>query len=273
MDQVKNASMRSTKAAGVSYPPGIMMNDRAKVGTESRSAGLMSSRFGMIGLAAMAYVVNLICVPTASGAQEFHSEQGIASTTLSFNLSNALAQESKPDTAKPDPSESERSTDYGLAGSRWWTVGLAWANNFESSNDVNIHGAWSTFLADDFEFAVEGAVWYFNQPGSDTGGISGSMIFRWHFWHPDENRNWTVFADAGIGLLAAFDNVPEGGTSFNFLPRLGMGFTKALTDSDSGPRFMAGVRWHHISNARIGSDSSNPARDALCGYASIVFPF
>jgi Lipid A 3-O-deacylase (PagL) len=163
---------------------------------------------------------------------------------------------------------------YGSAGSKAWTIGGLYANNFDEANDFNGHVAWSNFLADDFEFVIEAAGWYFNQPGEDTGGISGSMIFRWHALH-DETYSWSVFVDGGIGLLGGFDEVPDGGSEFNFLPRLGGGATFALGPNENGqaPRLMIGARWHHISNARIRGDSDNPARDALAGYIAIVFPF
>ncbi|MBY0312572.1 MAG: acyloxyacyl hydrolase [Phycisphaerales bacterium] len=173
-------------------------------------------------------------------------------------------------------SAAARSLAYGRTGSRWWTIGGLFANDFEDASDVNIHGAFSEFLADELEFAVEVGAWYFNQPGDDTGGLSGSMIFRWHFLHAEDYR-WTIFGDAGIGLLGAFDNVPDGGTGFNFLPRVGGGFTWAFnesTDGESrGPRLMVGVRWHHISNARIQGDDNNPGRDELAGYLAVTFPF
>ncbi len=195
-----------------------------------------------------------------------------------------------PDTASDTPHEftlfGPSNRPYGSAGSKAWTVGGLYASDFEEDNDVNVHVAWSNFLADDFEFAVEVATWYFDQPAeppagsststgdADTGGISGSMLFRWHALHAD-NYDWSLFFDAGIGLLAGFDEVPDGGTEFNFLPRLGGGFTTALGDNRDGqaPRLMLGARWHHISNARIKGDDRNPARDSLAGYVAIVFPF
>lgn len=106
------------------------------------------------------------------------------------------------------------------------------------------------------------------------------MIFRWHFWRWDrrvaeygETYRNTFFADFGIGLLAGFDEVPDGGTGFNFLPRLGVGYTHALTETEAGSRLTLGLRWHHISNARIEGDERNPARDSLMFYAEIQFPF
>jgi hypothetical protein len=67
------------------------------------------------------------------------------------------------------------------------------------------------------------------------------------------------------------DDVPNDGTSFNFTPRLGVGFTRQLTDS--GIRLEGGLRWAHISNARITGDADNPARDSAMLYVGLIFPF
>lgn len=202
----------------------------------------------------------------STGGTPTPAEATPAEPSLRLDASKGVASEVEAQKV----AEGRRSTRYGEAGSRWWTVGALHANDFDKANDFNLHGAFSQFLADDFEFAIEAAGWYFDQPGTNTGGVSGSMIFRWHFWHADD-YDWSVFGDAGIGLLAAFDDVPDGGTSFNFVPRVGGGFTKAI--GEDGARLMVGVRWHHISNARIFGNDRNPARDALAGYVAITFPF
>lgn len=217
---------------------------------------------------------------------------------LSLDLASAYAQpeparsgEGVPAGASADgnsPQQGERTsgreTRFGRAGSQWWSIGPGVAHDFSDATDINLHGIYSLFLADGLEFGVEAAGWYFNQEGQDTGGVSGSMIFRWHFHHWDTQFKWTgadkdeayrntFFFDVGIGLLAGFDEVPDGGTGFNFLPRAGVGWTHALTEEESGSRLTIGVRWHHISNARISGDERNPARDALMLYAEIQFPF
>jgi hypothetical protein len=82
--------------------------------------------------------------------------------------------------------------------------------------------------------------------------------------------SWTLFADVGIGVLLATDNTPSGGTGFNFTPRAGVGGTWRL--NDEGVRLQAGVRWHHISNARINGETRNPDRDGIMGYVALQFP-
>jgi len=179
-----------------------------------------------------------------------------------------------PEPPATETSDLERSSheksaaQFGDAGSCWWAVGgnASWAPN--GSTDTGPYFAFSYFMARDVEFAGEADLWYFNQPGDNAGGLSASMVFRWHFVNTGA---WTVYIDAGIGVLGATDEVPDGGTSFDFMPRAGGGFTTRLTDD--GMRLQVGLRWHHISNARIFGDSNNPGRDQPLVYVGLIFPF
>jgi hypothetical protein len=166
------------------------------------------------------------------------------------------------------PAATARSHVFGDEGSQWWTIGGGAAYDFTASTDTNIRFAYSYFLIKDVEFSLELNGWYFNQPGDNAFGINPAINFRWHFIDKDP---WTLYADVGIGVLAATDNVPAGGTSFDFTPKAGMGFTRRLGDSDA--RLQVGVRWHHVSNGRIFGTESNPARDGLMLYTGIQWPF
>jgi hypothetical protein len=158
---------------------------------------------------------------------------------------------------------------YGDAGTMWWTIGAGAASDFDTSDDYNLHVAWSWFLVDRFEWGLEGGTWYFDQEGENEFGGSAHMLFRWHFWMSDD-RKWSIFADAGIGLLATTGDVPTSGTSFDFMPRVGAGFTREIAENT---RLEAGLRWHHISNARINGDDNNPSRDGILLYTGVIFPF
>lgn len=168
-----------------------------------------------------------------------------------------------------EPEAPAAKTRFGAGGSQWWTVSSGVASDFSKATDVNFRGAYSYFLVDNVELSGELNAWYFNQSGPNAIGLNPALVFRWHFYNEGP---WTVFGDIGIGLLVATDSVPRDGTAFNFTPRLGIGFTREL-DEETQTRLQVGLRWHHVSNARILGEGDNPARDGLLLYAGLQFPF
>lgn len=208
----------------------------------------------------------------AAAADDLFDDRPDSGTTIRDikpfeNLHRAiLTQPAEALTADPTPREAPLA--FGTKGTQYFTIGPGIANNFADAIDVNLRFAWSYFIVNNVEFSTELNAWYFNQPVEDSFGINPAFVFRWHFI---TRERWSLFTDAGIGLLFTTDDTPDGGTSFNFTPRVGGGFTYAL--DDEGTRLQVGLRWHHISNARIEGDSDNPARDGFVLYAGIMIPF
>lgn len=191
------------------------------------------------------------------------ADDGLALNAPTGGFTYASASQPEPQAEKP----AEPAKRFGDAGSKWWTLGAGAAYDFSDYEIGDLNFSWSYFLAKDVEFNVEGAILYFNQPGNNAVGFSPSMIFRWHFINKGD---WTVFADLGIGVMVASDEVPSGGTQFDFTPRAGAGVTYALTED---LRLQVGLRWFHVSNARINGDDNNPAIDAPMLYAGLIWPF
>jgi len=157
---------------------------------------------------------------------------------------------------------------FGTIGQQYLTFGLAVANDFQDATEINAHAAYSTFIAPDVEWILEAGVWYHDQPGDNAFSGNFSTIFRWHLINEDR---WSVFIDAGVGALLSTDNVPRRGTSFNFTPRAGVGYTRRI--ADDGTRLITGLRWHHVSNARLLGGDSNPSRDAPAVFLGVMIPF
>jgi len=157
---------------------------------------------------------------------------------------------------------------YGSPGTDWLRVGFAYADNLTTASEFNAHVEWSSFLVEDFELGVEVGFWYHDQPGDDALSINPELVLRWHFVNEDI---WTIYLEGGLGVLVSTDLVPDEGTGFNFTPRAGIGFTR-LIDPESRCRLEGGVRWHHISNARINGDVRNPSRDSILFFANLVIP-
>lgn len=148
-----------------------------------------------------------------------------------------------------------------------WIISYSAAYESEAF-DQGLTLSYNQFLVDNIEGFLEGGLWSFYDRGGDAAyGLSLGLGFRWHFL---TREKWTLFADMGIGVLGTTDAVPPDGTAFNFMPRVGVGFTREL---DERVRLIGGLRWHHISNARTRGDSRNPARDAPQLYVGLIVPF
>ncbi len=159
-------------------------------------------------------------------------------------------------------------TPFADEGGSWLTLGAGLASNFSDAEDAYTFVQWSTFPADNFELAVQAGLWALDTTNDTTVGASLATYFKWHYYRTDRV---TLFAEAGLGVLLAGAQVPPEGTNVNFQPTLGAGLTWRLTDN--GSRLVTGLRWHHISNARILGDDDNPARDGAMLYAGIAIPF
>jgi hypothetical protein len=157
---------------------------------------------------------------------------------------------------------------YGAEGTQWILFGGGAAYDLEDSTDLNINAAYSVFLIDNVEWLLELGAWYHAQEGDDAASLNPVMEFRWHFFN---NGDTSVFLNAGIGVLFATDEVPDTGTGFDFTPRAGVGLTQRI--GEGGTRLIAGLRWHHISNARINGEERNPSRDAPMVYVQFAVPF
>ncbi|MEN1706193.1 MAG: acyloxyacyl hydrolase, partial [Planctomycetota bacterium] len=164
------------------------------------------------------------------------------------------------DDAEPRP------PTFGVAGTSRFIAGIRGAQDFEENTDVSLFAQQTWFVVDDVEIGAEVAGWWIFQD-DDTWGVSSSLVVRYHFY---QQPTWSVFAEGGIGLFIAADNVPDDGTSFGFMPRFGIGTSMRIDDRDT--RLMLGIHWHHISNARLNGEARNPARDAIGLYAAIAVP-
>jgi len=165
------------------------------------------------------------------------------------------------------PEAAEAVPAFGTAESwRWSLLGGA-GHNLDDDSEAFLGVGFSYFVATRLSLEVEIGGWYFNVEEGSAWGISPNLLIRWHFWESSDQR-WTVFGDAGAGLLLATENVPSTGSDFNFTPQLGLGFSRDIGNDN---RLVAGLRWHHISNANTRGD--NPGQDSLLFFAGVSFPF
>ena len=173
----------------------------------------------------------------------------------------------EPQQPEQAPPPHRRIEPYAIKGTTRWNIHGAGAVDFDDGdNTIALFGlGLSHFIADDLSLDLELNVLFINQLIENTEGFNANVLFRWHFIH---ERRWTMFLDAGAGVLLSVNDVPAHGSSFNFTPQVGAGVT---VDLGGDVRLIAGARWLHISNANLYDE--NPGRDSVMGYAGISFPF
>jgi hypothetical protein len=112
------------------------------------------------------------------------------------------------------------------------------------------------FVFDDFSLGAELIAAGVSQPGDDTAAVGLIGMFRQHLFQADRA---SFFMDFGFGPIQAGDRVPQGGTSFNFITRVGPGVTYELNETTD---LVLTARYWHLSNARIDGSDRNPGLNA-----------
>lgn len=217
------------------------------------------------------------------------SEPCLAATTAELRFERPAAQDAPAKAEQQAESKAlaealEPTLRFADRGTWNWSVqgGVAF---IDESTDYNLGLNFHYFLTDRFEINFGVGGWVYDQDddageqdegeadGETALGVNPAFGFRWHFWMPKEktDRSWSVYADFGIGMVFTDEEVPPGGTTYNFTPRAGVGATFAL--GDSGTRLDLGVRWQHISNASTSGTDDNPSRDSPMVYIGVMFPF
>lgn len=200
----------------------------------------------------------------------------------------AMANQPAPSTEQSVPTSADAQSEdqapgtgrdipvFGAKGSEWWSVSASGMADDDDNRDYSVRLGYHHFIAEDFEINAAITGWYHDQPNENEYSGSFDLGFRYHFLCDEQNKDWTVYADVGIGVMLSSGEVPEGGTDFNFTPRVGLGMTMRLPDQfggAAGGRLDLGAGWQHYSNASISGSDDNPARDSFQFRAGVMFPF
>ena len=112
------------------------------------------------------------------------------------------------------------------------------------------------------QYAIEAMPLYLHfQSETVYGAGITPFLLRYHF---TRRRKLVPFLEAGAGILATTEQVPEGTSRFNFTPQAGVGLQFVTA---SGPAWTLGVRYHHTSN--VGIARRNPGVNAIVFHAGI----
>ena len=99
----------------------------------------------------------------------------------------------------------------------------------------------------------------------DAAAGQESLGFRHHFYQFGDS---SLFVDVGFGLFEAGKRVPHNGTYFNLTFDTGIGIDHPIAkDVD----LIAGVRYFHLSNARLEGPEHNPSLNGPEAYFGLMF--
>lgn len=140
----------------------------------------------------------------------------------------------------------------GVRDRGFWLLGARWGRQLTAD-----HG--DSWARGHLQYAVEAIPLYLQFQSETVYGVGITpFLLRYSF-----TRGGTVapFIEAGAGMLATTEKVPEGTSRFNFTPQGGVGIMYV----PSGRLGWAlGVRYHHTSNAGIAR--FNPGINAVMLY-------
>jgi hypothetical protein len=182
----------------------------------------------------------------------------------------ALAARAAP--ASPDSPASQPAYTFAKGT---WTLQLygAYAGGMGEYTDVaSMSGGASYYVFDNISLGLEANGYGAFQSGQHGVGRDAWMyglsgVLRHHVLRFERT---TFFIDASFGPAQANHRVPAEGTYFNFVTRTGLGATYHLKDN---MYLMGGVRYFHLSNARIEGSERNPSINGIEGYAGVMWKF
>ena len=150
-----------------------------------------------------------------------------------------------------------------------WTV-QTYGGYFNELGSQDVEAGFATvgasyYFVDNMSLGLEASGFGFAQPGDNAGAAAGGVVFRHHVI---STRRGTFFLDLAASVAEASPDVPPGGTRFNFIEQAGMGITCPLRGN---AHLLVGIRYLHLSNARIEGDDRNPSLNGVVGYAGLVF--
>jgi hypothetical protein len=172
-----------------------------------------------------------------------------------------------PARAEDAPTTTPRPGDFAKGT---WTLSLygAYVHDYQHDGDLGLGSVGvGYYVADRFAFGAEVRGFGISQEGPNAPAVEGNLFIRQHLVVADP---WTLYIDGAAGVFYADHEVPTGGTHFNFMEDTGVGATYRL---DDGVYLMGGVRYFHVSNARIHGADRNPAINGLEGYFGVMFTF
>jgi hypothetical protein len=123
------------------------------------------------------------------------------------------------------------------------------------------------YVFDNVSLNAEFGAFHNGQDGPDATISSLNLLLRQHLFH---QGRFSLFIDAGGAVSIADTRTPPTGTYYNYMEETGIGSTFQLKDN---LHLIGGVRYFHLSNARLEGPIHNPSINGMQGYLGLMLRF
>lgn len=139
-----------------------------------------------------------------------------------------------------------------------------WDGNGEVDNaGFGLH--WGTFVDDHFALGLGANLANWFTGGRDVQSAETEGLIRIY-----AHRDWPVFLSGAGGYQLANDQIPPGGTLWNFSFRFGVGVDVPVAPGASA---LVGLDYHHISNALGRENDRNPSQNEARAWVGLGWTF
>jgi hypothetical protein len=123
------------------------------------------------------------------------------------------------------------------------------------------------YVWDNVSLNAEFSGFHNDQAGPDANIYALNALLRQHLFH---RGRFSLFVDAGGAVSIADTRTPPNGTYYNYMEETGIGSTYQIKDS---LHLIGGIRYYHLSNARLEGPVHNPSINGLQGYVGLMLRF
>jgi hypothetical protein len=143
----------------------------------------------------------------------------------------------------------------------------SYAAGLDNQDDVtNANLGFGYYVINNLSLGLEGSGYSERVSGHGQWGYGVTAELRHHLLRFDKT---TIFASAAFGPVESTGRIPQPrGTDFNYITRVGIGSTYRLRDNLD---LLLGVRYFHLSNARLDGPERNPSINGIEGFAGLMW--
>jgi hypothetical protein len=140
---------------------------------------------------------------------------------------------------------------------------IRWSEDYFTTGSAGIN----YYFFDNVSFGLRLSGYLIDQPNDDGTAGSFDVHGRIHLLKIDR---FTLYFDGGGSRAWSNTAVPEGGTTYNYIGRVGGGVTYHLFDN---MHLMGGARYFHLSNGDVHGRINNPSFDGIESYIGVMLTF